>query len=63
MKKVQLIALVSLLALVPFRCALAQAGGTGAADLLVGNATARNQTTTATSAVLTEQNSNLARAS
>jgi protein involved in polysaccharide export with SLBB domain len=63
MKKVQLIALFSLLALAPFPCALAQAGGTTAAELLVGNVTTRKQTTAATSAELTEPNSNLTRAS
>ncbi|HEV2827401.1 MAG TPA: tetratricopeptide repeat protein [Pyrinomonadaceae bacterium] len=61
MKKVQLIGIFVLVGFVPFRCALAQAGSSVASDT-VGNATARNQTTLASTAESTERNSNLPKA-
>jgi protein involved in polysaccharide export with SLBB domain len=61
MKKVQLIGIFILVAFVPFRCALAQAGSPPALDS-GGNANARNQTTLASAAESTDRNSNLPKA-
>jgi protein involved in polysaccharide export with SLBB domain/TolA-binding protein len=62
MKKVQLVGIFILLAFAPFRSALAQAGSTPTSEATVANASARHQTTLASAADSSEENSNLSKA-